>query len=80
MTLINPRGIYHLMTNTASFSYPLGILSATAFTFTANAHGNSLQTITGDDGKTRVRIEKKEKQQPEQQNWAIHFDCRQRTC
>jgi high affinity Mn2+ porin len=65
------------MTNTASLSFLLGILLATAipFTFTANAQDNSLQTTTGDDGKTPVPIERKEEQQPEQQNWAIHFDA-----
>lgn len=34
-----------------------------------------MQSSTSDDGKTLVPIEKKEEQQPEQQNWAIHFDA-----
>ena len=65
------------MTNTASFPPLLGILLATAipYMFTANAQDNSLQTTTGDDGKTPVPIEKEEEQQPKQQNWAIHFDA-----
>jgi high affinity Mn2+ porin len=65
------------MTNTASLAFLLGIILAisTQFTFTAKAQDNSLQTITSDDGKTAVPIEKKEEQQAEQQNWAIHFDA-----
>ena len=56
------------MTNTASLSFLLGILLATAipYTFTANAQDNSLQPTAGDDGKTPVPIEKREEQQPEQ--------------
>ena len=34
-----------------------------------------LQSSTSDDGKTPGPIEKKEEQQPQQQNWAIHFDA-----
>src|SRR5260370_32658192 len=37
--------------------------------------GLALQDFNS-DGKTPVPIEKKEEQQPEQQNWGIHFDRR----
>ena len=65
------------MINAARLSFQLGILSAviSAFTFTARAQDNSLRNTIGDDAKTPVPIEKKEEQQPEQQNWAIHFDA-----
>ena len=65
------------MTNAARLFFQLGIFSAVIipFTFTARAQDNSLQTSNTDDGKTPVPIEKKEEQQPEQQNWAIHFDA-----
>ena len=55
----------------------LGILSAVTihFAFTAKAQDSSVQTATGDDGKTVAPIEKKEEQQSESQNWAIHFDA-----
>ncbi|MBV8276771.1 MAG: carbohydrate porin, partial [Verrucomicrobia bacterium] len=65
------------MTNSASFSFLLGIILAIGMqsTFTAKAQDNSLQTTTSDDGKTPAPIEKKDEQQPEQQNWAIHVDA-----
>ena len=65
------------MIYSSRLSFPLGILSAVTiqFVFTARAQDNLLQSSTGDDGKTPVPIEKKEEQQPEQQNWAIHFDA-----
>jgi len=67
------------MINAARLSFHLGILSAvmSAFTFTARAQENSLQTPDSDDGKTPVRLEKKAEasETPEQQNWAIHFDA-----
>src|SRR5260370_37373731 len=64
------------MISSSRFSFPLWILSAVAiqFAFTASAQDNLLQS-SSDDGKTPVPIEKKEEQQPEQQNWAIHFDA-----
>ena len=65
------------MTNAARLSFQLGIFSAVIipFTFTARAQDNSLRASNSDDGKTPVPIDKKEVQQPEQQNWAIHFDA-----
>jgi len=65
------------MTNAASLSLLLGIILAATISFfcSANAQDNSLQNTIGDDGKTPVPIEKKEERQPEQQNWAIHFDA-----
>jgi len=65
------------MTNAASLSLLLGIILAATISFfcSANAQDNSLQNTIGDDGKKPVPIEKKEEQQPEQQNWAIHFDA-----
>jgi high affinity Mn2+ porin len=65
------------MIYSSRLSFPLGILSAVTIqlVFTARAQDNLLQSSTGDDGKTPVPIEKKEEQQPEQQNWAIHFDA-----
>jgi hypothetical protein len=70
------------MTNTASLSLLLGIILAISAqpTFTAKAQDNSLRTTTSDKGKTPIPIEKNEEQQPEQQNWAIDFDSRHRTC
>src|SRR5260370_13359963 len=64
------------MISPSRFSLPLWILSAVAiqFAFTASAQDNLLRS-TSDDGKTPVPIEKKEEQQPEQQNWAIHLDA-----
>ena len=56
----------------------LGIILAisTQSTFTARAQDNSLQNASSDaDRKTPVPSEKKEEEQPEQQNWAIHFDA-----
>ena len=65
------------MTNAASLSLLLGIILAATISFScsADAQDNSLQNTIGDDGKKPVPIEKKEEQQPEQQNWAIHFDA-----
>jgi high affinity Mn2+ porin len=65
------------MINSSRLSFPLGILSAVTiqFAFTARAQDSLLQSSTSDDGKTPVPIEEKEEQQPEQQNWAIHFDA-----
>jgi high affinity Mn2+ porin len=47
------------MINAARLSFQLGILSAfmIAFTFTARAQDNSLQTPDSDDGKTPVSLE-----------------------
>jgi len=66
------------MTKTARLFFLLGFILAisTQSTFTAKAQDNSLQNTSGDDDdKTPVPIEKKEEQQPEQQNWAIHVDA-----
>jgi hypothetical protein len=64
------------MIYSSRLSFQLGILSAVTiqFAFTAKAQDNLLQNSASEDGKTPVPIEKKE-EQPEQQNWAFHFDA-----